>query len=250
MTGPSNHASPLATVAWVQNIGANLGTNLGSFADGTRLSRYKAYIPDWAHEWLDIIVPAVQILLIVVVAMLLHHAVRRLLRRAARLYHLPMELVRPIGGVVRWFIIGGAFLMILERLGVSATVLWTAFSSFAAVGAVAFFAVWSVLSNFFCALLIFTVRPFRIGDYIEIIDSGEKPGARGQVIDINMLFTTLHDVDAYEANTQLQVPNTLIFQKIVRHWRHAPYPREASPVHPSPPATAVPVAEPASADPD
>lgn len=233
-------------LAWTQNIGASIG----SFADGARLSRYKAYIPDWAHEWLDVIVPGLQILMIVVLAMLLHHAVRRLLRRASRLYHLPMELVRPIGGVVRWFIIGGAFLMCLERLGVSATVLWTAFSSFAAVGAVAFFAVWSVLSNFFCALLIFTVRPFRIGDYIEIIDSGEKPGARGQVIDINMLFTTLRDVDAFEPNTQLQIPNTLIFQKMVRHWRHAPYPRDPSAVHPGPPAAAATVAEPAPSTPE
>jgi len=219
-------------IAWPQDIGANIG----HFADSTRMNRYKTYIPEWAHEWLDVIVPGIQIVLIVVLAMLLHHAVRRLLRRAVQRYQWPMELMMPIRGVVRWFIIGGAFLMILERLGVSATVLWTAFSSFAAVGAVAFFAVWSVLSNFFCALLIFTVRPFRIGDYIEIIDSGEKPGARGKVIDINMLFTTLEDIDAVESNTRLQVPNTLIFQKTIRHWREAPHPRGPSDVHPGPPA--------------
>ncbi|MDB5895977.1 MAG: mechanosensitive ion channel protein MscS, partial [Rhodoferax sp.] len=201
--------------AWPQHFRASIG----SFADTSRLNRYKGYIPEWAHEWLDVIVPGLQIVMIVMLAMLLHHAVRRLLRRAVRRYRLPMELVMPIGGVARWLIVGGAFLMCLERLGVSATVLWAAFSSFAAVGAVAFFAVWSVLSNFFCALLIFTVRPFRIGDYIEIIDSGEKPGARGRVIDINMLFTTLLDVDAAEPNVQLQIPNTLIFQKMVRHWR-------------------------------
>ena len=218
-------------IAWPHGIGASIG----QFTDGSRMSRYRSYIPEWAHEWLDIIVPGLQIVVIVVLAMLLHHTVRRLLRRAVRHYRLPMELVMPISGVVRWFIIGGAFLMCLERLGVSATVLWAAFSSFAAVGAVAFFAVWSVLSNFFCALLIFTVRPFRIGDYIEIIDSGEKPGARGRVIDINMLFTTLLDVDAAESNVQLQIPNTLIFQKMVRHWRVAPHPRGPSAVHPTAP---------------
>ena len=213
----------------------NLGASIGQFTDGSRLSRYKTYIPAWAHDWLDIIVPGLHIVGIVVVAMLLHHSLRRLLRRAVRRYHWPMELMMPISGVVRWLIIGGAFLMILERLGVSATVLWAAFSSFAAVGAVAFFAVWSVLSNFFCALLIFTVRPFRIGDYIEIIDSGDKPGARGRVIDINMLFTTLLDVDAAEPNVQLQVPNTLIFQKVLRHWRVAPDPRGPCAVHPTAP---------------
>ena len=59
------------------------------------------------------------------------------------------------------------------------------------VGAVAFFAAWSVLSNLFCALLIFTVRPFRIGNYIEVLDTADKPGAKGRVVDINLLYTTL-----------------------------------------------------------
>lgn len=192
------------------------------------MNRIKAYIPVWSHDWLDIIVPGLQILLVVVVALLLHHTLRRLLWRSVRRYSWPVEVMMPIGGVVRWLIIAGAFLMVLERLGVSATVLWTAFSSFAAVGAVAFFAVWSVLSNFFCALLIFTMRPYRLGDYIEIIDSAEKPGARGRVIEINMLFTTLEDHDAPEKGARLQVPNTLIFQRVVRHWREAPHPRAAA----------------------
>ena len=74
-------------------------------------------------------------------------------------------------------------------LGMSATVLWTAFTGFATVGAVAFFAAWSVLSNLFCALLIFTVGPFRLGDYIEVLDTAEKPGAKGRVVDINLLYS-------------------------------------------------------------
>ena len=117
---------------------------------------------------------------------------------------------------------GHTILGVLERLGVSATVLWTGFSSFAAVGAVAFFAAWSVLSNFFCALLIFTVRPFRLGDYIEVLDTAEKPGAKGRVIDINMLYTTLEDSTTTEGTgtgALLQIPNALIFQRVVRRWR-------------------------------
>jgi small-conductance mechanosensitive channel len=185
----------------------------------------KNYIPEWGHEWLDIIVPGLQILLIIVLATVLHHTIRYLLKRAAQRYQWPQELMVPILGVLRWLFRAGAFLMILERLGVSATVLWTAFSSFAAVGAVAFFAVWSVLSNFYCALLIFTMRPFRLGDYIELIDSGEKPGIRGQVMEINMLYTVLQDFDSPEADAWLQIPNTLIFQRVVRHWRGAPQAR-------------------------
>jgi len=189
----------------------------------------KNYIPEWGHEWLDIIVPGLQILLIIVLATVFHHTIRYLLKRAAQRYQWPQELMVPILGVLRWVFRAGAFLMILERLGVSATVLWTAFSSFAAVGAVAFFAVWSVLSNFYCALLIFTMRPFRLGDYIELIDSGEKPGIRGQVMEINMLYTVLQDFDSPESDAWLQIPNTLIFQRVVRHWRTAPHHRQPLP---------------------
>src|SRR5690606_31654147 len=122
-------------------------------------------------EWLELIVPLLQIVLIVLAATLLYHVLQRIFRRASEHYQFPHELLRPVRAVVRWLVVGGAFLLVLERLGVSASVLWTAFTGFATVGAVAFFAAWSVLSNLFCALLILTVGPFRIGDHIEILDS-------------------------------------------------------------------------------
>jgi len=49
-----------------------------------------------------------------------------------------------------------------------------------AVAAVAFFAMWSVLSNLLCAVLIFTVGPFRIGDVVELVDTLDKPGVKGR----------------------------------------------------------------------
>ena len=179
----------------------------------------KLYVPEWAQDWLDIIVPGLQILLILVAAMLLQHFVRRLVKRAGQHYQLPRELLVPLNGLLRWTILVGALLLVLERMGVSATVLWTAFTGFATVGAVAFFAAWSVLSNLFCALLIFTVGPFRVGDTIELLDTAEKPGARGRVIDINLLYTTLQDSTADAAGSLLQIPNSLIFQRVVRRWK-------------------------------
>lgn len=179
----------------------------------------KFYLPEWAQDWLDIIVPGMQILLILVLAVLLQHLLRRIVHRASQHYQLPHELLVPINGVLRWTVMFSALLLVLERLGVSATVLWTAFTGFATVGAVAFFAAWSVLSNLFCALLIFTVGPFRVGDTIELLDSGDKPGARGRVVDINLLYTTLEDSLSDGSGTLLQIPNALIFQRVVRRWR-------------------------------
>jgi small-conductance mechanosensitive channel len=171
------------------------------------------------QDWLDIAVPVLQILLIVLVAWVLHRLFKRVIKRASAHYEFPHELLMPIHAVVRWLIIAGSVLLILERLGVSASVLWSAFTGFATVGAVAFFAAWSVLSNLFCAFLIFTVGPFRVGDHIEVLDTAEKPGALGRVCDINLLYTTLEDVTTPEPGTMIQIPNSLIFQRVVRRWR-------------------------------
>ena len=181
--------------------------------------RAKTYLPVWAHDWIDIIVPGAQILGILVAAWLLQYLLRRLLQRTATAYQLPNELVSPIRNLIRWVIMGGAILLVMERLGVSATVLWTGFTGFVAVAAVAFFAAWSVLSNLFCALLIFTVRPFRLNDVVELIDSGDKPGIKGRVIDINLVYTTLEDVTPQAQGALLQIPNSLFFQKSLRRWR-------------------------------
>ena len=206
-------------------------------------ARIKAYAPAWLHDyWFDFVVPGVQIVLIVLATMLLHKLVKRIIRRASSHYQFSHDLLAPINAVVRWLIIGSAVLLVLERLGVSAAVLWAAFTSFATVGAVAFFAAWSVLSNLFCAFLIVTVGPFREGDHIEVLDTAEKPGALGRVVDINLLYTTLEDATA--PGTLLQIPNALIFQRVVRRWR-AGTPVPESRLRPAAPQPAAAAAEPA-----
>ena len=184
-----------------------------------RFAALRAHLPLWMQEWLEIAIPVLQMLLIIVVAWVLHRLFRRVIKRASTHYDFPHELLMPINTVVRWLILAGATLLILERLGVSASVLWSAFTGFATVGAVAFFAAWSVLSNLFCAFLIFTVGPFRVGDHIEVLDTAEKPGALGKVVDINLLYTTLEDVTQTAPGTLIQIPNSLIFQRVVRRWR-------------------------------
>ena len=179
------------------------------------------YLPEWAQDWLEIIVPGVQIALILVAAWLLQNLLGRLLTRAGRHYQIPLELQMPIHGLMRWTIFAATLLLVLERLGVSAAVLWTGFTGFATVGAVAFFAAWSVLSNLFCAFLIFTVGPFRLGDTIELLDTAEKPGAKGRVVDINLLYTTLEDATRGQTGVLLQIPNALIFQRVLRRWEPA-----------------------------
>ncbi|WP_411834717.1 mechanosensitive ion channel domain-containing protein [Pseudoxanthomonas mexicana] len=182
----------------------------------------KERLPLWLQEWLGVIVPTGQVLLILLAAWLLHALVRRIVRRVSARHSLPPEMSIGARRILGFIVYAAALLLILERLGVSGTVLWTAFTGFAAVGAVAFFAAWSVLSNIFCTLLIFTTRPFRLHDHIELLEGGDKPGLRGRVIDINVIYTTLEDTGPQHAGAVLQVPNNLFFQRTVRRWRGVP----------------------------
>ncbi|WP_181296443.1 mechanosensitive ion channel family protein [Pseudomonas sp. Q2-TVG4-2] len=171
------------------------------------------------QQWRDPLLLGLQVILILFIAYLLQRLVARGLERLGRRYPLPPELLLPLRGGIRWFIMGGALIMVLERFGVSATVLWTAFSGFVAVAAVAFFAIWSVLSNLLCAVLIMTVGPFRLGDLVELVESFDKPIVKGRVIDINLLYTTLEEISESGTGAIVQVPNSLFFQKVVRRWR-------------------------------
>ena len=183
------------------------------------MQRLRAHLPDWMIDWLDVITPAVQVVLILLAAWLLQWLLRRLLSRAGQRYQLPPNVVAPARNLARWLIAVAAGILVLERLGVSSTVLWTGITGFVTVAAVAFFAAWSVLSNLFCALLIYTTRPFREGDVLEVIDSGDKPGIKGRVTDIRLVYTILEDQDPAHPKALLQVPNTLFFQKSLRRWR-------------------------------
>ena len=178
----------------------------------------KQYLPPWMHEWIGMLQIALSIALILLAAWLLRIISRRLLARLGRHYTLPAPVELAIRRLSNFVIWSGALVTILDRLGVSATVLWTAFTGFAAVGAVAFFAAWSVLSNIFCTMLIFTTRPFRLGDRIEVLENGEKPGLKGRVTDINLIYTPMQEIGGPNEGTLMQIPNSLFFQRGLRRW--------------------------------
>ncbi|NUT83115.1 mechanosensitive ion channel family protein [Pseudomonas sp. NA13] len=170
--------------------------------------------------WIEPIWLGVQILLILLAGYVAQRVVARTLTGLGERYPFPPQLVIILRGILRWLIMGSAVLVVLERLGVSATVLWTALSGFVAVAAVAFFAIWSVLSNLLCAVLIYTVGPFRLGDVVELVDTTDKPGIKGRVVAINLLYTTLIEPEELgTGSAMVQVPNSLFFQRSVRRWR-------------------------------
>lgn len=167
------------------------------------------------QQWSAPALLALQVVVILLGAWIVQRLVARALKRIARRYLFAPELALVLRGSLRALIWIAALIAVLGRIGVSATVLWTAVSGFVAVAAIAFFAIWSVLSNLLCAILIFTVGAFRLGDEVELVDAADKPGLKGRVVAINLLYTTLSE----GGGAQVQIPNSMFFQKAVRRWR-------------------------------
>ncbi|MGB3070381.1 MAG: mechanosensitive ion channel family protein [Ottowia sp.] len=181
------------------------------------MTHLKDILPGWAHPWIDLIAISLQSALVILAALLLRSLLHRFINRLGREKQLPLELIVGSRRLVSFILISAALLLIMDRLGVSGTVIWTAFTGFATVAAVAFFAAWSVLSNIFCALLIFVTRPFGLHDHIELLEGGDKPGLGGEVMDINLIYTTLREeAEPGKEPSWLRVPNSLFFQRTVR----------------------------------
>lgn len=176
----------------------------------------------WMDSWQSEMLLVLQIVVILIAALLLRGLLRRLIRRVSDRYDLPAEINVSAKRIVGFLIGFGTLLLVLERLGVSGSVLWTAFTGFAAVAAVAFFAAWSVLTNIFCALLLLITRPFRIHDHIELLESSDRPGLRGQVVDMNLIFVTLRERHEEGGSSLLRIPNSLFFQRSTRRWQGEP----------------------------
>jgi Small-conductance mechanosensitive channel len=171
---------------------------------------------DWISEAMTAIGGIGRAGLILLVAWGFRRLTRRLIAHLETRELLPAQFTAAARRIASTTITLVAFLLVLQQLGVSPKVLWTAVTGFLAVAAIAFFAGWSVLSNTFCALLIITTRLFRVNDRVELLENGEKPGLRGQVVDVNLIYTTLQEEGT--DGTTLQVPNSLFFQRVVRRW--------------------------------
>lgn len=179
-------------------------------------------LPIQSWSWLEGAVLATHLVLILLAAWGLRWLSRRVIGRLASRYDLPAEVTVSARRLIGFLISSGALLLILQRLGVSGAVLWTAFTGFAAVAAVAFFAAWSVLSNIFCALLLLITRPFRLYDWIELIDSGDKPGLGGRVLNMNLVYVTVEERHPGGSTSTLRLPNSLFFQRATRRWHGEP----------------------------
>lgn len=163
-------------------------------------------------------VPVVQSTVVIAAAWFVRRLVTRALGRMAASGYLTDSLHYTAASAVKGLLVVVVVLLMLGFFGVSVTALWAAFSGVAALIAVGFVAMWSVLSNVSCSILLVVFAPFRIGDTIEIQDPTVTVIIRGRVIGMNMMFTTLKaiDEDGNETDQLLRIPNTAFFQRYTR----------------------------------
>lgn len=100
-------------------------------------------------------------------------------------------------------------LLLCVVLGVGYGQLAVFFSSVFAVVGVALFAQWSILSNITASLIIFFSFPYRVGDWIKVVDKDEE--ILGQIHEIS----TFHVIITRLSGDRVTYPNSLILQKAV-----------------------------------
>ena len=151
------------------------------------------------------------ILLIVLGAIFVKLILERIINVLGHKTNFTRQEIAPARALITWIVFFAAIVLILQTLGLNINGMWAILSTLFAMVAIGFVAMWSVLSNTLCTLLILIFRPFAIGDEIEF--PGEP--VKGRVIDLNFIYTTLEG----EPGVVVQIPNNLFFQKVVKR-RH------------------------------
>lgn len=142
-------------------------------------------------------------------AALAESATRRLLRELQTLRVRPsLEARLVITRGVRFTVVAFTVIVMLNFWGLGFGGIWSGMLGLLAGIGVALIATWALVSNMTCALFLTIWRPYRLGDTFEILPEG----AKGRVVDLNMMFTVLRQDDG----GIVSIPNNLIFQRVVR----------------------------------
>jgi small-conductance mechanosensitive channel len=163
---------------------------------------------------------AIKIIAVIVLGLIAQKLIRRSLQKLVQKQFLTEPLYVMLSGIAWWAVLILVILVVLQQLGVQVVGLWAGLLTVAGMVTIGFIAVWSVLSNMLCAVLLVILAPFRIGDEIEIIEATGGNGLRGKVVNLNILYTSLHEVtDEGPRDAVTHVPNNLFFQKTIRQWK-------------------------------
>lgn len=174
------------------------------------ICRFRGTMPEFLNQ-LDDFAQYLPRLGGVIVLLLLVWVGYRILRRAIRVLrqrkHVSEHMVLLLERILRWATLVLAIILVLQSSGLLQD-FWTFLSTILALVAIGFVAVWSVLSNVMCSVILMFSRPFKVGDVI-ILPSQQL---EGEVVNFNLLFTILRA----ENGELIQIPNNTFFQTPIR----------------------------------
>lgn len=150
----------------------------------------------------------IQSLAIMAVALGLFFGLKGRIQAFAEWAGLPRLAFTPVRVILRWSILIIAALLILGRWGFQTNGFLAVIGSILGLVAIGFVALWSVLSNFLCTMVLVIFKPFSVGDEIEFPASGTK----GRVVDLSLIFTTLETAPG----ETVHVPNNMFFQNVFK----------------------------------
>ncbi|MDF1872039.1 mechanosensitive ion channel domain-containing protein [Vannielia sp.] len=130
---------------------------------------------------------------------------RRIIGISERKERLDETLFHLLGNIVRWVILGFAFLIVLNTFGVQTT---SVIAAIGAAGLAVGLALQGTLSNVAGGVMIVVFRPFKLGDFVEI------NGQMGTVKDISLNTTELADL----SNVQVFVPNADVWGNTIKNY--------------------------------
>lgn len=131
-----------------------------------------------------------------------------LVRRYARTQSIDAKRTAIVNKIITIFLFIGLVIAQVITWGVHLSGLYVFVTSFFAMVAIGFFAVWSVLSNITSSVLIFFLFPYKIGDEIQVVGDD----IRGKITDI----TLFHLIVESENGEVVTIPNNIVIQKSIR----------------------------------
>ncbi len=146
--------------------------------------------------------------LIAAIALGLFFGLRGRILQFAQWAGLPRLAFAPVRLLLRYAILIIATMVILGLWGFELGTIFALLGTVLGLVAIGFVAVWSVLSNFLCTLVLVVFKPFSVGDELEL----PADNVKGRVIDLSLIFTTL-EVSPGET---VMVPNNTYFQKVFK----------------------------------
>jgi small-conductance mechanosensitive channel len=131
-----------------------------------------------------------------------------LVRRYARGKSIDAKRTAMVNKLITVFLFIGLVIGEAITWGVHLSGLYVFVTSFFAMVAIGFFAVWSVLSNITSSVLIFFLFPYKIGDHIQVVGDD----ITGRITDI----TLFHLIVESDDRGIVTIPNNVVIQKSIR----------------------------------